>query len=107
MLIDHRTYAVKPGTIARRMALYKEFGLAAQKRHPGEPLAYLLTESGDVNSYVHIRVYKDAADRAAKRAAVTADAEWQTYLQKSAEAGYLISQRNSLMIPADFAPIGR
>jgi hypothetical protein len=52
-------------------------------------------------------VYKDAADRAAKRAAMGADPDWQVYLQKTAEAGYLIAQRNNLMTPAPFAPINR
>lgn len=105
MLIDHRTYTVKPGTMAKQMALYEQYGLAAQKRHLGEPLAYLITESGEVNTYVHIWVYKDAADRAARRAAMQADPEWQAFLQKTAEAGYLIGQRNNLMTPASFAPI--
>jgi hypothetical protein len=93
--------------MARQLALYQEFGLTPQKRHLGEPLAYLVTESGEVNSYVHIWVYRDAADRAAKRAAMSADPEWQVYVQKSGEAGYLISQRNNLMTPAPFAPISR
>ncbi len=107
MLIDHRTYTVKPGTMAKQMALYQEYGLTAQKRHLGEPLAYLITESGEVNTFVHLWAYKDAADRAARRAAMSADPEWQVYLQKSAEAGYLIGQKNNLMTPAPFAPIGR
>jgi hypothetical protein len=107
MLVDHRTYTVKPGTMAKQVALYQEFGLVAQKRHLGEPLAWLITESGEVNTYVHIWVYKDAADRAAKRAAMGADPEWQVFLQKTAEAGYLIAQKNSLMTPAAFAPINR
>ena len=50
MLIDHRTYTVKPGTMAKQMALYQEYGLTAQKRHLGEPLAYLITETGEVNT---------------------------------------------------------
>jgi hypothetical protein len=70
-------------------------------------LAYLITESGEVNTYVHIWVYKDAADRAAKRAAMQADPEWQIFMQKGAEAGYLIAQRNNLMNDAPFAPINR
>jgi hypothetical protein len=107
MLLDHRTYTVRPGTMARQMALYQEYGLKAQKRHLGEPLAYLITESGEVNTYVHIWVYKDAADRAARRAAMQADPEWQAFMQKNAEAGYLIAQRNNLMTPAPFAPVNR
>jgi NIPSNAP len=107
MLVDHRTYTVKPGTMAKQMALYQEFGLTAQKRHLGEPLAYLITESGEVNTYIHMWVYKDAADRAARRAAMSADPDWQFFVQKNGEAGYLIAQKNSLMTPAPFAPIKR
>jgi hypothetical protein len=107
MLIDHRTYTVRAGTMAKALALYEEYGMKAQKRHLGEPLAYLVTESGELNTYVHMWVYKDAGDRATKRAAMQADPEWQLYLQKSAEAGYLIKQENKLMTPAPFAPINR
>jgi hypothetical protein len=107
MLLDHRTYTVKPGTMAKHLAIYHEYGFTPQKRHLGEPLAYLITESGEVNTYIHIWVYNDAADRATRRAAMQADPDWQTYLQKTAEAGYLVSQRNNLMTPAPFAPIKR
>jgi hypothetical protein len=107
MLVDHRTYTVKPGTMAKQMALYEEYGLTPQKRHLGEPLAYLITESGEVNTFIHLWVYKDAADRAARRAAMSADKDWQVYLQKTGEAGYLVGQKNNLMTPATFAPINR
>ena len=107
MLVDHRTYTLRPGTMAKQMALYEEFGFKPQTRHLGQPLAYLITESGEVNTFVHIWVYKDAADRAARRAAMQADPEWQAYLAKTAEAGYLIAQKNNLMTPASFAPINR
>lgn len=107
MLVDHRTYTVRPGTMARQLALYQEFGFKAQTRHLGQPLAYLVTESGEVNTYIHVWVYKDAADRAAKRAAMGADPEWQVYLRKTGEAGYLIAQRNNLMNDVPFAPITR
>ncbi len=107
MLIDHRMYTVRPGSMAKQLALYEEYGLKPQKRHLGEPLAYLVTESGELNTFIHIWVYKDAADRATKRAAMGADPEWHIYLQKLAETGYLVSQENKLMTPAPFAPITR
>ena len=107
MLIDHRTYTVRPGTMPQQLKLYEEYGLAAQKRHLGEPLAYLIAESGELNTYVHIWVYKDAADREARRAAMQADPEWQVFMRKNAEAGNLIKQVNKLMTPAAFAPIKR
>ncbi len=105
MLVDHRTYTVRPGTLAKQIALYEQFGLAAQQRHLGKPLAWLVTESGELNTYVHIWVYADAADRARKRAAMQADPEWIAFLTKSTEMGYLIRQETKLMIPAAFAPL--
>ena len=78
-----------------------------QKRYFGEPLAWLISETGDVNSYVHIWIYEDAADRNRKRAALFNDPEWLAYLEKSGEAGYVTKQESRLMSPAPFAPIRR
>ncbi len=102
MLFDHRTYTCKPGTLPKQMALYEKHGMRAQQRHLGKPLFYAVTETGPVNSFVHIWVYEDAADRARKRAAMQADPEWIEYLAMSAEAGHLVSQENKLMVPAPF-----
>ncbi len=102
MLFDHRTYTCKPGTLPKQMALYEKHGLAAQQRHLGKPLFYGITETGPVNSFVHIWVYADAADRAEKRAAMQADPEWIEYLGMSAAAGNLVSQENKLMVEAPF-----
>jgi hypothetical protein len=102
MLYDVRTYVCRPGTIKLHLALYAEHGFETQKKHLGEPLAYLQTETGDVNSYVHIWAYHDAADRAQRRAAMVADPKWLDYQKRSAEAGYLMSQSNQLMVRVPF-----
>ncbi|MGQ9366623.1 NIPSNAP family protein [Azospirillum sp. ST 5-10] len=107
MLLDVRTYTARPGTLKSHLDLYEKHGFAIQKKHLGEPLAYMVTESGEQNSYMHIWVYEDAADRARRRAALEADPEWATYRQISAEAGYLVKQENRLMTPVSFAPIRR
>ncbi|MEO1986990.1 MAG: NIPSNAP family protein [Martelella sp.] len=102
MIYDHRTYTCRPGTIRKHLTLYGEHGFDVQRRHLGEPIVYGAVETGDVNSYVHIWCYDDAADRAARRAALAADPEWQDYLKRSAEAGYLVSQVNQILAPAPF-----
>ena len=50
MLIDHRTYRIKPTHMNTHLAIYEEFGLKAQWRHLGEPHAYMFAESGAMNS---------------------------------------------------------
>lgn len=107
MLLDVRTYTARPGTLQKHLALYAEHGFDIQRHHLGEPLAYMVAESGKQNCYTHIWVYEDAADRSARRARLQADPAWVAYLEKSAQAGYLIAQENQLMTPAKFAPLKR
>lgn len=102
MLFDLRTYTCRPGTVKKHLELYAEEGFAVQSQHLGTPLLYAVTESGPQNSYVHIWAYDSADDRALRRAALQADPEWQRYLKRSAEAGYLVSQENRLLTPTSF-----
>ena len=107
MLLDHRTYTVRVGTLRKQLALYEKHGFETQKKHFGEPLAWLVSETGDVNTYVHIWVYENAEDRNRKRAAMMKDPDWLKYIEMNAEAGYLIKQESKLMSPAPFAPLMR
>ena len=102
MLFDVRTYTCRPGTIRKQMAMYEAEGLAIQRKHLGEPVFYGITETGEVNNYLHIWGYEDAADREKRRAAMQADPAWQAFLAKTGEAGYLIHQSNTLMTNAPF-----
>jgi hypothetical protein len=104
VLIDHRTYRIKPAYMQKHLAIYQEFGLKAQRRHLGQPHAYMFAESGAMNTLVHQWVYEDADDRAKRRAAMAADPEWQLYVKKLAESELLVDQRTSLMVPTSFAP---
>lgn len=103
VLLDHRTYTVRPGTLNLQLALYEKFGFEAQRRHLGQPLAFLVTETGELNTYVHIWAYEDAADRVRKREALQGDTAWQAYADKAAAAGYITKQETKLMTPAAFS----
>ncbi len=107
MLIDHRTYRVKPGTLQAHLDIYEQYGFAAQTRHLGKPLAYLFAETGELNTIVHLWAYENAAERETRRAAMQADPEWKDYLKRNREVSYLESQVTKLMLPAKFAPIVR
>ena len=107
MLLDVRTYTCRPATMKAHLALYEKLGKTPQARHLGEPLAFLVTETGNPNQYLHIWVYQDAADREARRAAMWADPEWVAYTEESAKLGALEKQQNKLMQPVDFYPLRR
>ena len=102
MLLDVRTYTVKPGTIKQHLELYKNIGKGPQTKHLGNPVAYMACESGNPNEYVHIWAYENAGDREKRRAALWADPDWIAYTLESKKLGALVSQHNKLMIPVDF-----
>lgn len=107
MLVDHRTYTVKPGMMKTQLEIYEKYGFPVQVRHIGQPIAYLQAESGDLNTLVHLWAYESAADREQRRAKMAQDPDWKVYLQKSAEASCLAAQRTSLMVPVGFVPLKR
>lgn len=102
MILDHRIYTCHPGRINAHMKLYEEHGWAAQRRCLGDPIVYGAVETGDVNSYIHIWVYEDPADRAAKRKTLAADPQWQAYLKLSAASGNIAKQINTILTPVPF-----
>ena len=104
MLLDVRTYTCRPGMLKKHMELYEAFGKEPQTRHLGQPLAWLVTETGNPNQFLHIWIYENAGDREARRRAMQADPDWQNYLAQSAELGALVNQENRLMTPASFFP---
>ena len=107
MIFDQRTYTCKPGTLPLHFALYEKHGKAPQEKHLGKPVLYGITETGRINTYVHIWAYEDAADRAKRRAAMQADPDWQAFLKMSAEAGYLLAQENQILTAAPWFELKR
>ncbi len=107
MLLDVRTYTCRPGMIKKHFELYDRLGKGPQTKHLGQPFAYLQTETGNVNSFLHIWAYENAADREKRRAAMQADPDWIAYQTESAKLGALESQENRLMKPVDFFALKR
>lgn len=104
MLLDVRTYKTRPGCVPAQLELYKKHGYPVQLRYMGEPLCYAVAETGELNTFMHVWVYENAADREDKRSRMAADPDWKVYLAENAKAGYLIEQKNCQMSPVAFAP---
>lgn len=102
MLFDMRTYTCRPGTAPLHLAAYEQHGYAIQSRHMGAPVLYGITESGPQNSYTHVWAYRDAADRAARRASMMADPDWQAYRDMITQFDYMVQQDNRLLKSAGF-----
>lgn len=103
MIIDHRTYDIRPGCLPKFLQLYGSEGFPVQVKHLGQPFGYFtVTDIGPLNQVIHMWKYGSLADREAKRGALQADPAWQAYLAKSAEAGYVVRQENKILKAAPF-----
>ena len=102
MIYDMRIYTCRPGTVPAQLELYRQHGYATQVKHLGKPVLYGVTETGPINTYVHVWAYESAADREKRRAAMQADPDWQAFLKQTREAGYLIGQENRILTGVTF-----
>jgi hypothetical protein len=107
VIVDARTYTIKPGCTGAQLKVYEELAFPIQLKYMGAPLAYLQAESGELNTLLHLWTYDSAGDREQKRAAMMKDSAWHKYLAANRENGYIVGQRTILMTPVSFAPIKR
>ncbi|MCB1397893.1 MAG: NIPSNAP family protein [Rhodobacteraceae bacterium] len=104
MIVEHRIYRFKPGTVPAFMQRYEARGLALQKRILGNLIGYFVTELGPLNETVHLWGYDSLDDRARRRAALMADPEWRAFLAEILP--YLETQESRILLPTAFSPIG-
>lgn len=104
MLLDLRTYTVRPGMMGAFLRLYEEHCWPVQKDHLVRCIGSYTVTDGPLNQVVFLWEFDDYADRAAKRAAMAKDPRWARYLKLAEETGFLQDQQNSLMAPTSFSP---
>lgn len=103
MIVEMRTYTMRPGTIAEYIKLYEEKGLRVHRETLGNLIGYFTTEIGDVNQIVHLWGYSSFEDRTERRRKLAVNEEWRGFL-KSAQS-YFVTQKVQLLYGAKFSPI--
>ena len=104
MIVDHRTYTFRPGTMGKWLKKYEDEGLDIQKKHLGHFLGLYTTEVGNLHQIVFMWGYDSMADREKRRDALAADPIWQKYLEDLWAMDALVSQEIKLLKPASFSP---
>lgn len=103
MIIEERTYTVKPGAVQVYYKDYDPRGLAIQTRILGNLIGYFHTEIGELNQIVQLWGYDSLAERERRRALLAADPEWHAYLAQSPDI--IVKMELRILIPAPFSPI--
>ena len=97
MIVDLRTYTLRPGGLSPYLDLYVREGFPVHTSHVGPPLGYYATEIGELNQVVHLWGYESLADREQRRAALDADPRWMSYREKMWAAGNVVRQENKIL----------
>jgi hypothetical protein len=103
MIVEQRTYTLRPGEVTNYLRLYEAEGLAVQTRILGRLVGYYTSETGDVNQLVHLWAYDDMADRQRRRAALFADPVWLAYVPKVMQL--ILTQESKILLPTRFSPV--
>lgn len=95
MIVEFRTYRLKPGSVAEAE---KRFGEGLTNRTKVSPLgAFWHTEVGPLNRIIHVWPYEDFAQRAAARSQKIEG--WPPNIREFVE-----EQESEIFIPAPFCP---
>ena len=104
MIVDLRTYTVKPGKLAAYVKLYQDHAWPLQQKYLGTCLGWYTVAEGTLNTVVHMWRYDSQADREARRTAMAQDPAWKEFLRLSEESGYVVEQKNTFLSPTIFSP---
>jgi hypothetical protein len=102
MIVDLRTYTLKPGGLGAYFKAYGNNGWPIQNKYLPKCLGYYFVDIGVQNRVVHLWEYEDIAQRATCRTAMEADPNWNGY--RAASAHFFVSQENRVMKDAPFWP---
>ena len=105
MIVDHRTYTFRPGTMQKWLKKYEADGLPIQKKHLGEFLGMFTTEIGNLHQVVFMWGYASLGDREARRANMEADPAWGKFIQEIWDLDAIVEQNIKMLRPVSFSPI--
>ena len=104
MIVEKRTYTLKPGKVELYKKVYEEFGLEPQMRILENMFGWFTPEIGELNQIIHMWIYNDLGDREKRRAALYKDDKWIAYLKEQRKHGMIVSQETQILSPAPWCP---
>ena len=98
MYVEQRTYTLVPGGTAEYVRIYQEQGQPVQEKHLGSMLGCFTREVGELNQLVYLWPFSSLDERARRRAALMADADFAAFRKQIRHL--VIRQENTLLINA-------
>jgi NIPSNAP len=97
MIIEMRTYTLRPGTLVEVEKRFAE-GLPGREKH-SKLAAFWHTEVGPLNQIIHVWAYDNYEHRTAARAAAMKEPGWPPN-----NGEFIVGMQNEIFHPAPFSP---
>ena len=97
MIVEMRTYTLKPGTMAEAEKRFGE-ALPAREKH-SKLAAFWHSEIGPLNQIIHVWAYDSFEHRADVRSAASKEPGWPPNIRE-----FVDSQQSEVFTPAPFCP---
>ncbi len=104
MIVELRTYSLKPLHTGDFLRLYESAGLPLQIKHLGHMIGFYVSEIGPLNEVVHLWGFASLAERERRRALMEADPGWQPYRQALLDLGVVLQQETKILRSTSFSP---
>ncbi|MDC3024526.1 NIPSNAP family protein [Alphaproteobacteria bacterium] len=103
MIIEMRTYTIKPGELHNFIKIYDNSIRDIHTEILGNQIGFFYTEIGNVNEVIHLYGYDSYEDRESRREVLSKRPEFKAYLNEV--KNLIVDMKNQLMTPASFSKI--
>lgn len=103
MIVEMRTYTMKPLRTAEFIELYQRLALPLQQKYLGNLIGFFVSEVGPLNQVVHLWGFDSLAERERRRHEMERDPQWAVYRQRLRELDPLDHQESQLLRPVVFS----
>lgn len=105
MLVEQRTYTLKPLRTGDFLKLYEQAALPLQKKYLGHLVGFFVSELGPLNQVVHLWAFDSLAERERRRKEMEADPGWPLYVNALRELDVILQQETKMLRSVPFSPV--
>lgn len=105
MIVELRTYTIKPLRTPDFLRVYETYALELQKKHLGNLIGFFVTELGPLNQVVHLWGYESLAERERRRKLMEEDPAWPIYKNAAREVDAVLEQETKILKSVPFSPL--
>ena len=105
MIVEQRTYTLKPLRTRDFLALYERAALPLQKKYLGHLVGFFVSEVGPLNQVVHLWAFDSLAERERRRKAMEEDPLWPGYVDALRELDVIVEQETKMLRSVSFSPV--